>query len=107
MRHVAGDSHAPCSGEGRAQQYQKWYCCAMSMEPVATYKRKLWRHAIDQYGFVTTRQAGQIGVPVVELAKLAHRGVLSNVAYGLYRMNDVPTTERDAFMAGKSRHPYS
>jgi predicted transcriptional regulator of viral defense system len=75
----------------------------MSIEPAATYKRKLWRLAVDQYGFVTTGQAREIGVPVVELAKLAHRGVLSNVAYGLYRMNDVPTTERDAFMAAVLR----
>jgi predicted transcriptional regulator of viral defense system len=75
----------------------------MSMEPVATYKRKLWRLAVDQYGFVTTRQAREIGVPVVELAKLAHRGVLSNVAYGLYRMNDIPITERDTFMAAVLR----
>ena len=73
------------------------------MEPVDTYKRKLWRLAVDQYGFVTTRQARQLGVPVVELAKLAHRGVLSSIAYGLYRMNDVPITERDGFMAAVLR----
>jgi len=73
------------------------------VEPVTTYKRMLWRLAVDQYGFVTTGQAREIGVPVVELAKLAHRGVLSNIAYGLYRVNDVPTTERDAFMAAVLR----
>lgn len=73
------------------------------MEPAFTYRRKLWQLALDQYGFITTRQARQIGVPAIELAKLAHRGVLSNVAYGLYRMNDVPSTERDSFMAAVLR----
>lgn len=73
------------------------------MEPVETYKRRLWRLALDQYGFVTTRQASRIGVPAVELRKLSARGALSNVAYGLYRMNDMPPTERDAFMAAVLR----
>jgi len=73
------------------------------MEPAHTYKRRLWRLALDQYGFVTTRQASRLGVPAVELRKLSHRGALSNVAYGLYRMNDVPPTERDSFMAAVLR----
>lgn len=68
-----------------------------------SYKRKLWRVAVDQYGFVTTRQAAGLGVPAVELRKLSHRGVLRNIAYGLYRMNDVPTTARDGFMAAVLR----
>jgi predicted transcriptional regulator of viral defense system len=46
--------------------------------------------ALDQYGYVTTKQAAEAGVPAVELPKLAARGGLENVAYGLYRLVDGP-----------------
>lgn len=46
--------------------------------------------ARDQYGYVTTKQAAEAGVPAVELPKLAARGGLENVAYGLYRLTDGP-----------------
>ncbi len=46
--------------------------------------------ALDQYGYVTTRQAAEAGVPAIELPKLAARGGLENVAYGLYRLADGP-----------------
>lgn len=46
--------------------------------------------ALDQYGYVTTKQAAAAGVPAVELPKLAARGGLENVAYGLYRLTDGP-----------------
>ncbi|AQP47916.1 hypothetical protein BW730_10835 [Tessaracoccus aquimaris] len=51
--------------------------------------------ALDNYGYVTTREAGQAGVPPVELPKLAARGGLENVAYGLYRVPDIPPTRFD------------
>lgn len=70
---------------------------------MTTYRKALWDIAVDQYGYVTTRQAGRAGIPAVELAKLAHRGHLSNISYGLYRMNDLPTTERDTFAAAVLR----
>lgn len=53
--------------------------------------------AADQYGYVTTRDAVEAGVPAVELPKLAARGGLENVAYGLYRVPGTPTTEYDQF----------
>lgn len=46
--------------------------------------------ALDQYGYVTTKQAAEAGVPAIELPKLAARGGLENVAYGLYRLADGP-----------------
>ena len=46
--------------------------------------------ALDQYGYVTTKQAAEAGIPAVELPKLAARGGLENVAYGLYRLTDGP-----------------
>lgn len=53
--------------------------------------------ARDHYGFVTTRRAADAGVPPVELPKLAARGGLENVAYGLYRVPDIPPTAYDQF----------
>lgn len=53
--------------------------------------------ALDHYGYVLTRDAVDAGVPSVELPKLAARGGLENVAYGLYRMPDVPPTRYDQF----------
>lgn len=53
--------------------------------------------ALDRYGYVTTREAVEAGVPAVELPKLAARGGLTNVAYGLYRVPDVPPSRYDQF----------
>lgn len=53
--------------------------------------------ALDQYGYITTRDATEAGVPAVELPKLAARGGLENIAYGLYRVPDVPPTRYDQF----------
>jgi predicted transcriptional regulator of viral defense system len=66
--------------------------------PAGTYRRRLWELALDQYGYVTTANAAKLGVPAVELRKLARRGNLDNVARGLYRFPDAPTSGRDAFM---------
>ena len=53
--------------------------------------------ALDHHGYVTTKQATEAGVPAVELPKLAARGGLENVAYGLYRVPDVPPTAYDQY----------
>ncbi len=53
--------------------------------------------AYDHYGFVTTSDAVEAGVPAIELPKLASRGGLVNIAYGLYRVPDVPPTDFDQF----------
>jgi len=53
--------------------------------------------ALDHYGYVTTRAAVAAGVPAHELPKLAARGGLKNVAYGLYRVLDSPPTFYDQF----------
>lgn len=54
------------------------------------YRRQLWEHALGNYGFVTTEDAEELGVPAVELRKLAARGGLAHVAYGIYRFDDAP-----------------
>jgi len=63
-----------------------------------TYRRRLRDRALDQYGYITTRDAEDLEVPVVELRKVAHRGGVEHVAYGLYRFDDIPRTGRDQFM---------
>lgn len=63
-----------------------------------TYRRRLHDRALDQYGYVTTRDAENLEVPVVELRKIAHRGGVEHIAYGLYRFEDIPRTARDQLM---------
>jgi predicted transcriptional regulator of viral defense system len=53
--------------------------------------------ALDHYGYVTTKEAAEAGVPAVELPKLAARGGLENIAYGLYRVPDIPPHDLDQF----------
>jgi len=62
-----------------------------------TYRDTVRELALDQYGYVTTQDAADAGVPPVELPKLAARGRLVNVAYGVYRVTDIPITEYDQF----------
>lgn len=63
----------------------------------ATYREIVREIAFDHYGYVTTKQAAAAGVPAIELPKLAARGGLENVAYGIYRVPDVPPHEWDQF----------
>lgn len=58
----------------------------------------MWDVGVDQYGFVTAADAGRLGVPVVELGKLAARGKLERLAYGLYRFPEWPAGPRDHLM---------
>ena len=53
--------------------------------------------ALGEYGFITTKQALAAGVPAVELRKLAARGALINVAYGIYRVPDAPGSPFEQF----------
>lgn len=61
------------------------------------YREIVREIALDHYGYVTTKEAAAAGVPTVELPKLAARGGLVNVAYGLYRVPDIPPTAYDQF----------
>ena len=63
-----------------------------------TARRRLHDRALDQYGYVTTGDAEDLGVAAVELRKIAQRGGVDHVAYGLYRFDDIPRTSRDQFM---------
>lgn len=61
------------------------------------YREIVRELALDRYGYVTTKDAVIAGIPAIELPKLAARGGLQNVAYGLYRVPDVPVTALDQF----------
>lgn len=61
------------------------------------YREIVREIALDHYGYVTTKAAGRAGVPAVELPKLAARGGLENIAYGVYRVPDIPVTIYDQF----------
>ncbi len=63
----------------------------------AKYRDIVREIALDHYGYVATKEAVEAGVPAVELPKLAARGGLKNVAYGVYRVPDVPSTRYDQF----------
>lgn len=62
------------------------------------YRDTVREIALDHYGYVTTKDAAEAGVPTVELPKLAARGGLVNIAYGLYRVPDIPPTTYDQFV---------
>lgn len=63
-----------------------------------TVRQELWEIGLDQYGLVTADDARRRGVPVVELGKLASRGKLQRLAYGLYRFPEWPAGPRDHLM---------
>ena len=67
------------------------------MATTTKYRDVVREIALDHYGYVTTREAAEAGVPAGELPKLAARGGLDNIAYGLYRVPDVRATEFDQF----------
>lgn len=80
-----------------AQQYRKWYCCAM------TYYDDIYEHAVDNYYLISTRDAKQIGVPSVELAKLAQRGKLEHISHGLYRLARYVPHQNDPYAISVAR----
>lgn len=59
---------------------------------------RLYEVALDQYGYVTSRDARELDIDVVQLGIMHSRGQLERIDYGLYRFPLVPTSDRDAFM---------
>ncbi len=71
--------------------------------PPLTYQRKLRQVAIGQYGYISSADARSLGIPVVELGKLAARDQIQRVSYGLYRFDDLPTSRYDLFYEAVAR----
>lgn len=87
----------------------KHYRFRYSFVVLTSYRRRLREFAHDNHGYVTTADAATLGVPAVELPKLAARGGLEHIGYGLYRIPDIPPTDDDQFAeaalrAGSSGH---
>lgn len=80
-----------------AEQYQKWYSFAM------TYYDDIYERAVDNYYLITTADARDIGVPAIELAKLAKRGRLENLARGLYRLSRYVPSKFDSYAIAVAR----
>ncbi|GAA0314578.1 type IV toxin-antitoxin system AbiEi family antitoxin domain-containing protein [Kineococcus aurantiacus] len=57
-----------------------------------SYRETLRWRAFDTHGVITIADAERLGVPAVELRKLAHRGALERLGHGIYRMSEVPPT---------------
>lgn len=63
-----------------------------------TYREQLWDLAVGQYGYVTTADARALGIPVVELGKLAARGRLHRVGHAVYRFEELPADPRGQYL---------
>lgn len=63
-----------------------------------TARRRLYERALERYGYITTRDATELGITLNALHVMVNRGGLTRVAHGVYRFDDVPATERDAYM---------
>lgn len=64
---------------------------------IVTNLERLREIALDQHGFVTTREAENMGVSRVELSKMVSRGRLTRVSHGVYRVPQVAETEFDQY----------
>ena len=51
-----------------------------------TYYNQIFNEAIGNYGIISSAKAKEIGIPIVELAKLAKRGRLRRIGYGVYKL---------------------
>jgi predicted transcriptional regulator of viral defense system len=67
-------------------------------EMAATARRRLHERALEQYGYITTRDAAELGVSLNALHVLVNRGGLTRAAHGVYRFDDVPASGRDSYM---------
>ena len=57
-----------------------------------TYYDGIYEYAADHYGLITSANAKEMGIPVVELGKLHSRGRLARVGHGVYRIcHYIPT----------------
>ncbi|MGH3929339.1 MAG: type IV toxin-antitoxin system AbiEi family antitoxin domain-containing protein [Pseudonocardiaceae bacterium] len=58
----------------------------------------LFEVAVEQYGYLTAKDARELGFGPGHLVDLARRGDLDRVAHGVYRFKVVPVTMRDQLM---------
>ncbi|MDR0416252.1 MAG: type IV toxin-antitoxin system AbiEi family antitoxin domain-containing protein [Propionibacteriaceae bacterium] len=59
---------------------------------------QLWDIAVDQYGYVTSDDADKLGLAHTVLGKMASRGRLERISFGLYRFPQWPVSANDSLM---------
>lgn len=74
-----------------AKAYRYWYYLDMS------YYDEIYEIAVDQHYLITTCEARDAEIPPVELRKLAHRGKLDHLGYGLYRLSRYVPSDVDPY----------
>ena len=57
----------------------------------------IYEYAADNYGLITSGEAKMLGIPNVELVKLAHRGKLKRLGHGVYRIAHYIPTAYDEY----------
>lgn len=60
-----------------------------------TIRDQVIERAVEQHGYVTTRDARDLGIDPTQLRLMAARGRLERVARGVYRVPVLPRTEHD------------
>jgi predicted transcriptional regulator of viral defense system len=68
------------------------------MPVIERIQDRLWEVALDQHGYVTSNDAHDLGINVVELGKLSFRGQIERVGYGIYRFGKLPVSPFDAYI---------
>ena len=58
---------------------------------------KIYEYASENYGLITSSQARELGIPNIELVKLAKRGRLERVWQGVYRVEYYTPTTLDKY----------
>lgn len=64
-----------------------------------TYRQLIQDVARENHGIITTEQARAVGVPSVEVRKIAARGYLRRIGHGAYRVMLVPDTPLTPYAA--------
>ncbi|MDR3360693.1 MAG: hypothetical protein LBO20_08640 [Bifidobacteriaceae bacterium] len=74
---------------------------------MAKVRDQLWDIAVDQYGHITSMDADALGLAHTVLGKMASRGTLERVAFGLYRFPQWPVSANDSLMEAvlRTREP--
>lgn len=70
----------------------------MIKEARKTYRERLFEVAQNNHGFVTTKDAVRLGIPTIELRKLAHRGKLEHVSRGVYQFEQLTGSANESFL---------
>lgn len=79
-----------------------------------TNYEEIYEYAADNFGLITSAEAKELGIPNIELVKLAHRGRLERIGQGVYRIHHyipdpldkyaeaVAIVGKDAYIYGES-----